>query len=389
MKFKLNESTILEDSNPNPEENIGGPESDISPSLEKEIYDNSDIIVNDDDDQVFRALNRAYATAQQWADTQELLEPGEDNDVKLENILFIGEAGTGKTARTEQWAKANNINLVNIGTSSLGIEAVSGAVAPAERVGKDGKKVRYAELLRTNIFDRLDEPNSVLFLDEYNRGRADVRQLLLTLIEGHKLQSGQDDTEDRYFPNLLFVVAAINPPDYSRTTDMLDAAEISRFTQVTIAYDLRTYWNWKSKKLKKRMQRYEQAAKGDKKSRYYQYWVAAVNQYNLLETLIKNGAVGNILTFDNAQDRKEAKGLAVFNGRTLDSLIEASRGKKDDFLALWDDKCNPHKKEIVEQLLADYEDIDDKANSVWGFKDEESEDDAAAKLMQNRQRRSN
>ena len=138
MKFKLNESTILEDSNPNPEENIGGPESDISPSLEKEIYDNSDIIVNDDDDQVFRALNRAYATAQQWADTQELLEPGEDNDVKLENILFIGEAGTGKTARTEQWAKANNINLVNIGTSSLGIEAVSGAVAPAERVGKDG-----------------------------------------------------------------------------------------------------------------------------------------------------------------------------------------------------------------------------------------------------------
>ena len=329
MKFKLNEDVILETSNPNPEENIGGPESDLSTEEEIKIYNASDIIVDDDDDQVFNALNRAYKLAKLYNRDAKLVELGKKtkNNIERINILLVGESGTGKTERVEQWAKRNNLNLVTMNTSNIGPEAVSGVPAPDEMDTPEGKR-KVAQLLRTTLFDRLNEPNTVLFLDEYNRGRYDVRQPLLTLIANHVLKSGGDSNADRYFPNLLFVVAAINPSDFSRATDRLDPAEINRFEIVTIVYDLNTYWRYRGTQLQQDLKEYKSLAEEDES--FKEDYIRTLNMYNLLHTLVKNGSVGNILHFDTAADRKGAgPETNTFSGRSLDKLLMASEGKKE------------------------------------------------------------
>ena len=39
-------------------------------------------------------------------------------------------------------------------------------------------------------------------------------------------------------------------------------------------------------------------------------------------------------------------------------------GTKDDFLDVWNHYCNPKKKRIIEDILGDYVDIEDKANDA-------------------------
>ena len=42
-----------------------------------------------------------------------------------------------------------------------------------------------------------------------------------------------------------------------------------------------------------------------------------------------------------------------------------SDGTKDEFLDIWSSMCNPNKKGMVERILSNYQDVDDKANSVF------------------------
>ena len=48
-----------------------------------------------------------------------------------------------------------------------------------------------------------------------------------------------------------------------------------------------------------------------------------------------------------------------------------SDGTKKDFLMWWNSACNPAKKGIMETILSNYKDVDNKANSVFNKKPEE------------------
>ena len=39
-------------------------------------------------------------------------------------------------------------------------------------------------------------------------------------------------------------------------------------------------------------------------------------------------------------------------------------GTKDDFLDIWSHYCNPNKKKIIETILKEYKDVDDKATQA-------------------------
>jgi len=87
----------------------------------------------------------------------------------------------------------------------------------------------------SHALDGLDDPNgSVLFLDELNRQKdAGIRGSLLKLVAEKSVLAAGEKGGVRYFPNLLFAVAAINPYD-SRDdgVDKLGDAEKRRYNVV-------------------------------------------------------------------------------------------------------------------------------------------------------------
>jgi hypothetical protein len=158
------------------------------------------------------------------------------------NVLISGLPGSGKTASVTDWAEANNINLVSINAKNNDLEAYINGYTTKNP--DDPRRVTQAF---SDNLDDLEKPNSVLFLDEYNRQvKPHIRASLYTLINEHKIV-GDGPGRQHTFKNLLFTIAAINP---SVPTDKgaapLNDAEKSRFlyklkkmdsdAETTIAY---------------------------------------------------------------------------------------------------------------------------------------------------------
>ena len=266
------------------------------------------------------------------------------------NVLFEGAAGTGKTSRIVAWAKENGINLVikkanELDTSDFGVVT--------HDTGAD-----YATKVRTSEFDLLDKPNSVLFLDEYNRAPANVRATMLTLVNDHIILDPQAENGYKFFPNFLFTIAAINPYSASYETKQLDPAEMSRFRHVSVPNEPNVVLSYFNKK--------------------YDEWIAQDEAEGDMETAKEDKGRKAILNkllshpefnFDDEEDEMkvmEEGNRLPLNSRSLESLISDSNGTKEDFLNLWNDYVNNFKKPMAELILKDYVDIDDKANQAIG-----------------------
>ena len=92
----------------------------------------------------------------------------------------------------------HNINLVNKKASTMDETDLGGAMSPStERKG-------IAQRLTTDDFDSLDKRRSVLFLDEYNRARPEVRTPLMELVNNHIIPDNREASGFRFLPNFLF-----------------------------------------------------------------------------------------------------------------------------------------------------------------------------------------
>ncbi len=147
------------------------------------------------------------------------------------NVLLYGSAGAGKTAIVRQWCAAHNINMFDCKASSLDIATVGGIPYPT----KD-KNGRYTQKpIASSYWDDLFKPNTVLFLDEFNRANSNVRGTLLSLINEKELPMSTEGADGKVknkhrFDNILFTIVAINPAGaVFEDVDSLDLAEISRF----------------------------------------------------------------------------------------------------------------------------------------------------------------
>lgn len=146
------------------------------------------------------------------------------------DLLITGLPGSGKTGITKQWAKDRGVNLFYLNAKNDDLGAIlNGFPVDTVETDEEGNQVHKVTRSFSNALDRLDEPNSVLFLDEFNRAAPKLRASLLTLINEHTVE-GPNKDGTRRFDNLLFTVACINPsvPTDPGAMDLNDA-EMSRF----------------------------------------------------------------------------------------------------------------------------------------------------------------
>ena len=309
--------------------------------------------------QIEAALDRALKQARR------MQRSGEDND--FPNVLLISDAGFGKTAICKQWAKDRGINLVYKDAKTMDASALGGIVA------RDVDDPKYGTNLGTKAFRSLEKPNSVLFLDEYNRAKKEIRGSLLTLIQDHVIWDPYEEGEMKFLPNFLFTVAAINPPNANyKGAQEFDPAERSRFQSIEIQPDpmehlryLRKFYNNQIKNAQDDAERFE-----------------AEGRLALAETILSSPK----FTYDSAIDidnHQDDNSYTPLNYRSFKKVLDASDGTKADVLAIWSSYCNYDKKNMVEDILENYQDVKDKANSVF---DDESESEVFANVKTNSQK---
>lgn len=319
-----------------------------------------DTAIETDEDELFTRLDACLEQA------REAKEDGENSWV---NLLLVGLAGIGKTSRLLAWGKSRGIKIVAKSASSMDAGDLGGALA-ADINAKKAIKLSTSEL------DDLDDEESVLFLDEFNRARNDVRGTFLTLIQDHWIPDASIPGGRRYLEGFLFTVAAINPSardmrplakkfgwdlapedEDAFNTDALDDAEVSRFRVMYMQADPKSTGNFlynKNLSIAK-----EAEAKGNMRK---------ANKYYGRAELAKKILFSPKFSFDNISDIRDSKengnGLQL-NPRTFEMAINACDGTKKDFLDGWDEVANDLRKPEIEEILSTYTDKFDKANQVF------------------------
>lgn len=317
--------------------------------LKKEIKGAADSINAEDNiimpdqeqDVVFRELDDALRIALKKA--KKGLVEGRTN------VLLIGRAGTGKTARANQWAQSRGIHLYNVDAKTLDATDLGGIAA------RSADNPNRSIKLSSDEFNALDQPNSVLFLDEFNRAPSDVRGALLELVNNHTVNDIDAPSGKRVLTNFLFTIAAINPPNTVYETDPLDVAELSRFQRLDVEGDPLALLKYLTKV-------YEQEIEESKQDGDDEDVIEGEGKLKLVNTILKNPE----FAYDDDEEEFEQREnqLPVLNPRSFQNVIEASRGKKDILLAKWSSYCNPSKKVMIENILSDYTDVEDKANDA-------------------------
>ena len=266
------------------------------------------------------------------------------------NALFVGVAGTGKTSRIKSWADKNGVNLFVVRCAGMDAGDLGGAIRPSD----DGQTVKR---LGTEEFDKLERPDSVLFLDELNRAPDSVRTDLLELVNSHEIPDPREPSGQRHLDNYLFTIAAINPDIAGYTVNPVDKAMKTRFGWYDVPLEKKEYLKY----LLDRYSTYYKEAKtrGEK--------LEILNTIGIAKTLLQ--APDSELAFDTEKDEEQYESDPHWNGltlnsRTFEALLDVCDGSKKKFLQEWDHWSNNLKKKAAERVLANYKEIDDKATQA-------------------------
>lgn len=297
------------------------------------------------ENQITKALDRALRSAKTIQ--KEEASAGEPLG-DYPNILLVGSAGTGKTSIVKQWAKANGINLVYKDAKTMDPSALGGIVA------RDMGDTDYARRLGTKEFQTLDAPNSVLFLDEYNRAKSEIRGSLLTLVQDHVVWDPKSKGEMRHLPNFLFTVAAINPSGniYKGAKEM-DPAERSRFRRINIQMDPAEHLKYLEKHYTDRL-----AKATDEEEK-----LAIQGRLELAKALLTSPKFAYDTIIDEDENFEDDAYIPL-NYRSLKKALDDSDGTKKDLIDIWSEYCNYKKKNMIVDILSKFVDVKDKANDA-------------------------
>ncbi len=129
------------------------------------------------------------------------------------NVLFVGEAGVGKTSIVKSCFEKHNLRWLYYSASTMDpwVDLVG---IPKEVKLPDGTS--YLDLIRPKEFQS-DEVEA-LFFDEFNRSHKKVRNAVMELIQFKSING-------KKFNNLKIVWAAINPDDGNYDVEKLDPAQ--------------------------------------------------------------------------------------------------------------------------------------------------------------------
>lgn len=295
---------------------------------------------------------------------------------KSANVLFVGRAGTGKTAKVVDWAKARGVNLLQVDAKTLDPTDIGGLISRA--VDDKGTQLNKATKLSNPQFNELSQPGSVLFVDELNRASSEVMGSLLTLILDHVLEDVNWTAKDakkyggkagmRPLPGFLFTVACINPTsDTYEGVNNLDMAMRGRFRIMNMGDipETKPFYDYVMRKLDSDLKTAEEKYK-EKPTKFRK---EEILEFPGKKALAKKLLTSPLWQWDTADDESHQfeKGdqYQTLSPRDFSAVIAACDGTKEDLIKIWPDYCNDEKLDMIEEILADYEDIDDKANSVF------------------------
>lgn len=271
------------------------------------------------------------------------------------DLLITGLPGSGKTGITKQWAADRGVNLFYLNAKNDDLGAIlNGFPIDTVETDENGNQVHRVTRSFSKSLDKLDEPKSVLFLDEFNRAAPKLRAVLLSLINEHVVD-GDGPDGFRHFNNLLFTVACINPsvPTDPGAMDLNDA-EMSRFVDTldwdSKADDALKYINFHLKKLINKL---------DPEDENYTFFYTRYNKIlNLANALIGDAR----FDFDTREDlldlfNDKAK---MLNQRAITDALMAHGYDKTKFLN-WVDKYSKFldkDKEMIHEILDAYVELE-------------------------------
>lgn len=314
---------------------------DVGTELEVE-----DAIVIDDveaigtDNKITRLLEHAFQKAKKNA-----RRGGKANN----NILICGLPGSGKTASVYEWAKqhAGGVNIFYLNAKNRDLDAYINGYT----VRDFEQPMSVGQAFSSNL-DKLDEPNSVLFLDEYNRQtKPEIRAALLTLINEHTIV-GKGKAGTKKFDNLLFTIACINPTvPTDKGAAALNDAELSRFIHKikNADSDPAATVDFFTKNFDKSI------SKLDPEDAAY---LEDLEDYLRIQDLGLFIAAHPDFEYDTMQDLDDLfmEQKTMLNQRELTDALVASDGDKDAFIWWLDDYSDllDRKKDMLHAILSEY-----------------------------------
>jgi hypothetical protein len=134
------------------------------------------------------------------------------------NVMFIGQAGVGKTSIVLDAFERKGLKWKYFSASTL--DPWVDFIGVPRTVEKDG--VTYLDLVRPKEF--ANDEIEALFFDEYNRAPKKIRNAVMELIQFKSING-------KKFNNLKIIWTAINPDDDEEQYDVekLDRAQMDRF----------------------------------------------------------------------------------------------------------------------------------------------------------------
>lgn len=307
----------------------------------------------------------------------DLLEESEETNANgghgnYPTLLIEGEAGIGKTSVVRQWCSEHGFNFFEYDLRQASPESFEGIV------DSDPEDPFFlTRRISKELLIPLSKPNTVMFLDEYNRARTDIRQKLLGLILNHemnvpmpyndfekckKFYAPYGELQSRgtlYFPNLLFVVCAQNPYSirYSGTYE-LDTAESDRMVKITPEVNHQSVAEYFDRLFGGYIKTAEE--RGDTKG-----VIKNKNRLGMAKALLNDSE----FFFDTPQERdkiydEEGSSGKTLTPRSLEAVLRACDGTVAGLLKKWDSYCNRRKKSMVETILGKYTEVQDEANAA-------------------------
>lgn len=291
-----------------------------------------------------------------WEALDDCLKQAKKSYGRRINLLVIGRAGFGKSEIVEQWCDANNLNLYKVDTPNKDREFFTGIPA------RDSDDPRKATVLKMSTFEKnISIPNTVVFMDEYNRAKENIRGLLHNLLTDFKIEDADAPGGLRSIKDtVLFFVLAMNPSGSAyRGAKPVEPSEITRARTISVNPDRLKHLAYLTK-----------------------YYNSIINNSKDEEDILENKgklALATALLSDSSfkysseEDEDEyfeemQRGRWIpLNYRSLHQALEASDGKKAKLLRIWNQFAARDKKGMIENILSDYVDVQDKANDALKY----------------------
>lgn len=264
------------------------------------------------------------------------------------NLMLLGRSGFPELTMIRRWARQNGINLTEIDCSMVDLTFVS-------EITMVGASHSMISMKGSRFTDAISLPRSVLLITNPLRGNEDVRNHILSLLKNRWAYDGTGGS--KHMPNFLFGIVLVDPQEWEENRDARGIRLPDVFVRMNVEPD------------PKEQLMYLRAIYGDElkdaKKYFGDEWVEVVKgKLALAEKILGDERFayataereGQVERTPNYNNIIPIESFAPTTPLALKRVLDASRGKKEELLRLWNSFCDYQQKGLIEEILKDYVD---------------------------------